>query len=277
MKIAVVGLGLIGGSICKTLKKCTDHTVYGYDIDSSVIDMAIKCNAIDFELQLNALDDIDLTFVCLHPNLTIDFILNNKYSFKKGSIVADVCGVKKYISDAVEIPLCECGVNFVGTHPMAGRQFSGFKYTTDTLFDGASFIITKTDNTDEQSALLIRDLAKKMGFGKIVTATCDEHDRNIAFTSQLAHVVSNAYIKSPTALMEYGFSAGSFLDLTRVAYLNASMWTELFMANSENLSNEIGIIIDSLKEYKDALDKNDACTLKDLLQKGSDIKEQTLK
>lgn len=276
MDIAVIGLGLIGGSLCKTIKKLTDNTVWGFDIDEKTVESAVNLGAIDGVCLEDTLNHADMVFVCLHPDATIKYILDNINRFKKGSIVADVCGVKQYIVNAVEDKLHEKGVHFVGTHPMAGRQFSGFEYTTDTLFDNASFIITKTKLTDSSAIKTIEDFATKLKFGKVVVATTAEHDKNIAFTSQLAHVVSNAYIKSPTALLEDGFSAGSFLDLTRVAKLNASMWTELFMANSENLSAEIGMLISHLTEYKKAIDQADYDTLRELLKKGSEIKEKTL-
>ncbi len=277
MKIAVAGLGLIGGSICKTLKKHTDHVVCGYDIDGCVLDSALKCAAIDEIIGIDGFSQADVVFVCLHPQETVDFILNAKDILKKGSVVTDVCGVKEYIANAVEQPLMDSGVYYVGSHPMAGREYSGFSYTMDTLFDHASFIITTTRFTNKAAAEIIESLARQMNFKEIVFSSPEAHDRKIAFTSQLAHVVSNAYIKSPNALEEHGFSAGSFLDLTRVAKLNAPMWTQLFMANADNLSHEIGVIIGNLTEYKQAIDEQDAQRLEKLLKEGSDIKELTLK
>lgn len=277
MIIAVAGLGLIGGSICKTLKKHTAHTVLGLDADADAAKQAKDCGAVDEIIDKNGLCRADITFVCMHPKTTVGFISENISEFAPGSVVSDVCGVKQYIIDSVEAKLYKAGINFVGTHPMAGREFSGFAYTLDDLFDNASFIITKTEKTSPQACEKLKRLAGEMRFKEVVFSTPAEHDRNIAFTSQLAHIVSNAYIKSPQAVSEHGFSAGSFLDLTRVAKLNAPMWTELFLANAKNLSEEIETIMNHLSEYKAALDDKNAEYLTALLKDGSDRKEYTLK
>lgn len=275
MKITVVGLGLIGGSLCKAIKKHTNHTVYGVDINKEAVSMALSQNAIDAET-----DDLgiaDITIVSLYPITTIEFIKNNAAKFKKGSIIIDTCGIKKTIVDAVTPVLAENDVTFIGVHPMAGREFSGFEYSLDNLFDEASFIITPIPSISQTKVNLIEDLAYAIHFKKVVIATPEEHDQIIAFTSQLAHVVSNAYIKSPTNLKQLGFSAGSFQDLTRVAKLNETMWTPLFLLNKEPLCFEIDYIIDRLTEYRDAMMNDDADTLKKLLRDGRELKENTPK
>ena len=273
MIITVVGLGLIGGSLAKTIKKHTDHTVYGVDIDKETINMAVSQGAIDSET-----DDLglaDITMVALYPVGTIDYIKENASRFKKGSIVIDTCGIKKAITDGVSEILAENGVTFIGVHPMAGREFSGFAYALDNLFDNASFIITPTEFVSEAKLNFLTDFAYAIGFKKVVTATPKEHDEIIAFTSQLAHVVSNGYIKSPTHLKQLGFSAGSFQDLTRVAKLNEDMWTPLFLMNKEPLCFEINNLIDRLTEYRDAIQNDDADTLRQLLRDGRILKENT--
>ena len=275
MKITVVGLGLIGGSLCKAIKKHTNHTVYGVDINKEAVAMAVSQNAIDAET-----DDLglaDITIVSLYPITTIDFIKKNASKFKKGSIVIDTCGIKKAIVDEVTPILAEYDVTFIGVHPMAGREFSGFEYSLDNLFDEASFIITPIPSISQTKVNLIEDLAYAIHFKKVVTATPEEHDQIIAFTSQLAHVVSNAYIKSPTNQKQLGFSAGSFQDLTRVAKLNETMWTPLFLLNKEPLCFEIDYIIDRLTEYRNAMMNDDADTLKQLLKDGRELKENTPK
>lgn len=274
MIITVVGLGLIGGSFCKTIKKKTNHTCLGLDINKEILNMATDINAID-----GIADDLsaaDLTIVCLYPETAIDFLINNAAKFKKGSIVIDACGIKKAVVDSVTLPLFENDVTFIGTHPMAGREFSGFIYSLDSLFDNASFIITPTTNTPPDKLELIINLANELMFKKVVVTTPEEHDRIIAYTSQLAHVVSNAYIKSPTLSNELGFSAGSFKDLTRVARLNEDMWTSLFLLNKEPLLYEIDVIIDSLAKYKAALENEDNSGLKELLREGRILKENSL-
>ena len=275
MKITVVGLGLIGGSLCKAIKKHTNHTVYGVDINKEAVSMALSQNAIDAET--DDLEIADITIVSLYPITTIEFIKNNAAKFKKGSIVIDTCGIKKTIVDEVTPILAENDVTFIGVHPMAGREFSGFEYSLDNLFDEASFIITPIPSVSQTKVNLIEDLAYAIHFKKVVIATPEEHDQIIAFTSQLAHVVSNAYIKSPTNLKQLGFSAGSFQDLTRVAKLNETMWTPLFLLNKEPLCFEIDYIIDRLIEYRDAMMNDDADTLKKLLRDGRELKENTPK
>ena len=274
MNIAVIGLGLIGGSICKCLKKHTFHHIMGFDIDKDTVEKALEQNAIDEEITLNKLGEANLTVICLYPNAICEFVQNNADKFRKGSIVIDTCGVKKKIVDQCTPILEEHDVLFVGTHPMAGREFSGFDYSTDTLFDNASFIITPSEHTPQIAIDLLSTLAGSIGFGKAVISTPEKHDQVIAYTSQLAHIVSNAYVKSPSVLEFNGFSAGSFLDLTRVAKLNENMWTSLFMCNKEALLNELDHIIKSISEYRDAISSDDYDLLRELLKNGRILKEK---
>ncbi len=274
MNIAVVGLGLIGGSMCKSLKKHTFHHIMGIDSDSETIEKALKANAIDEEITPDRLSEANLTVISLYPEAICKFVKENADKFKKGSIVIDTCGVKKAIVDYCTPLLEEKGVIFVGVHPMAGREFSGFDYSTDELFDGASFIVTPTENTPQIAVDLLSTLAGSIGFGKVVEATPEKHDQVIAYTSQLAHVVSNAYVKSPSVLDFNGFSAGSFMDLTRVAKLNEHMWTSLFMCNKKALLNELNQIIGSISEYRDAIENEDYDTLCRLLKDGRILKEK---
>ena len=273
MKIVAVGLGLIGGSMCKTIKKHTNHLVGGIDIDRKVVKMALSQNAIDYEAK--DVSEADVTIVSLFPPTIIEFIKENADVFKEGSIVIDTCGIKKAIVDEVTPILRERDVTFIGVHPMAGREFSGFEYSLDNLFDDASFIMTPLPDTPREEIHIIEDLANAMHFKKVVRATPEEHDRIIAFTSQLAHVVSNAYIKSPTHQEQLGFSAGSFQDLTRVAKLNENMWTPLFIMNKDALCFEIDYIMDRLKEYRDAIMTENNEVLHDLLRDGRILKENT--
>ncbi len=275
MKIAVIGLGLIGGSLAKAIKKNTDEIVYGMDISGSTIASALSQEAIDAAAEADSLKVCDVVIVALHPNETIDFILKNKDNFKKGGIVIDCCGVKQSIVDALDRPLADAGVRFLGCHPMAGREFSGFEYSLDNLFEKASFIMTPTDLTKMSAVREINALAYRIGFAKCVISSPSEHDEIIAFTSQLAHVVSSAYIKSPSLDKQAGFSAGSFKDLTRVAKLNADMWTTLFLMNSDALVKELDHIIKSLSDYRDCISARDAETLHRLLAEGTALKEKS--
>lgn len=274
MNIAVIGLGLIGGSICKCLKKHTFHHVMGLDTDKETVKKALEQNAIDEEITTDRLNEANLTIVCLYPNAICEFVQKNADKFQKGSIVIDTCGVKKMIVDKCTPILEEHGVLFVGTHPMAGREFSGFDYSTDNLFDNASFIITPSTNTPQIAIDLLSTLAGSIGFGKAVVAAPEKHDQVIAYTSQLAHIVSNAYVKNPSVLEFNGFSAGSFMDLTRVAKLNEDMWTSLFMCNKEALLSELNQIIRSISEYRDAISSDNFEQLHELLKNGRILKEK---
>ena len=274
MNIAVIGLGLIGGSLCKSLKKHTFHHIMGIDSDKETIRKALEQKAIDEEINEERLKEANLTIICLYPEAICEFVRKNADNFKKGSIVTDTCGVKKAIVDSCTPVLEEKGVMFLGSHPMAGREFSGFDYSTDTLFEGASFIITPSENTPQIAIDLLSTLAGSIGFGKAVVSTPEKHDQVIAYTSQLAHVVSNAYVKSPSVNDFNGFSAGSFMDLTRVAKLNEDMWTSLFMCNKEALLNELDQIIGSITEYRDAIRDGDSTRLHDLLRDGRILKEK---
>ena len=273
MKICIVGLGLIGGSLAKAIKKNTHESCFGIDIDRGTIAGALAQEAIDGEMAIDDLAGCDVVIVGLHPEATIKFITDNAGKFKKGSIVLDTCGVKGEIVRAVEGVCIENGVNFLGCHPMAGREFSGFAYSVDNLFEKASFIMTPTDRTPMRVVQEISRLAYNIGFAKVVVSNVEEHDSVIAFTSQLAHVVSSSYVKSPSLLKQAGFSAGSFKDLTRVAKLNEDMWTELFLMNRGPLVDEIEHIIARLTEYRDAIANNDAQRLHDLLKEGRELKE----
>lgn len=273
MKICIVGLGLIGGSLAKAIKKNTHESCFGIDIDRGTIAGALAQEAIDGEMTIDDLAGCDVVIVGLHPEATIKFITENADKFKKGGIVLDTCGVKSEIVRAVEGVCIENGVNFLGCHPMAGREFSGFAYSVDNLFEKASFIMTPTDRTPMRVVQEISRLAYNIGFAKVVVSNVEEHDSVIAFTSQLAHVVSSSYVKSPSLLKQAGFSAGSFKDLTRVAKLNEDMWTELFLMNRGPLVDEIEHIIARLTEYRDAIANNDAQRLHDLLKEGRELKE----
>lgn len=276
MNIAVVGLGLIGGSVCKALKANTFHHIMGIDTNPETIRKALEQGAIDEAIDESRLSEANLTIVALYPVPTVEFVKNNADKFRKGSIVIDVSGVKGYVVKNCTPVLDEQGVIFIGTHPMAGTENSGFDYATADLFHKASYILTPTESTPQIAIDLVSTLGACMGFGQVVIATPEQHDANIAYTSQLAHVVSNAYVKSPALFRADGFSAGSFLDLTRVAKLNEEMWSSLFLCNKEALLNEINIIISSLSEYRDAMENDDIDTLREILKIGRERKEKSM-
>ena len=238
MKIAIIGLGLIGGSMAKAIKENTSHTVYGYDKNDTVEKKALLLGAIDEVLTDEILSQCALTLIALYPQAAVDFIRKKQEIFKKSSIVLDCCGVKRIVCRQVEPIALKQGFVFIGGHPMAGLEHSGFDHAKKALFKDASMILTPTKGSI-QDVEKVKDLFTAIGFTNIQIATPEEHDQMIAFTSQLAHVVSSAYIKSPAAMKHQGFSAGSYKDLTRVAKLNEDMWTELFLDNPEFLTEEI--------------------------------------
>lgn len=274
MKIGIVGLGLIGGSLAKALKFHTDHTVLGWNRTAEVALKAKLLGAIDGDLTDEEIADCDLLICALYPQMTIDFVLKYAPTLKKGAIVLDACGVKRVICEPLMAAAKEYGFVFYGGHPMAGLHKSGFSYTNVDMFKNASMILVPPDDADIEQLAMLKDLFLSVGFTNIQMTTAEEHDRIIAYTSQLAHIVSNAYVKSPEAQVHSGFSAGSYKDLTRVAELNADMWTELFLENDDNLLFEVETIIANLQAYADALKNRDADTLHTLLKAGSDRKQQ---
>lgn len=276
MNICVVGLGLIGGSFCKAISARTNHTCYGIDISENVINSARNDCSIKDSISSSQLCNMDMVIVCLHPKQTIDFIKENAGNFKKGSLVIDSCGVKSEIVSAVSDILKENGVMFIGCHPMAGREFSGYEFSLETLFNNSSFISTPSNDIPNEIIEGLKSFTETIGFIKFVVTTPEEHDRIISYTSQLAHIVSSSYIKSPTAQQQSGFSAGSFQDLTRVARLNENMWTDLFLMNSAPLVCEIDNIITHLTKYRNAIADNDSDYLNDLLKEGRILKEKSI-
>ena len=274
MLIGIAGLGLIGGSIAKALEYKTDNTVLGYDIDRGVLLKAKLLGAVDDELNDENISKCDIIITGLYPQDTLDFINSKADKIKKGAIVLDSCGVKGVICEPLWKTAKENGFSFYGAHPMAGLHFSGFEYSEVNMFLNASMIIVPSKDAEITELEIIKNLFVSLGFTNIQISSPEEHDRIIAYTSQLAHVVSNAYVKSPNAEVHKGFSAGSYKDLTRVAKLNETMWTELFLDNRENLINEVDTIIENLQQYSAALKAEDADTLKELLKQGRVRKER---
>lgn len=274
MKVGIIGLGLMGGSLAKAISFGTEHTVWGTNRSPEAVQKALFVGAIEKELTKDDLCECDLVIVSLYPQASIDYIIENAKKFKKGAIVMDISGVKRYVCDALYACAKENDFIFVGAHPMAGLHLSGFEHSTAKIFNNSSMILTPYEDTPAECVNIIKELFLKIGFTNIQMSTPDEHDKIIAFTSQLAHVVSNAYVKSPNAMVHKGFSAGSYKDLTRVAYLNEHMWSELFLENRDNLINEIDSIVNNLVQYKEAMENNDREKLTELLRDGRILKEK---
>ncbi|MDR2558911.1 MAG: prephenate dehydrogenase [Oscillospiraceae bacterium] len=274
MTTGIIGLGLIGGSLAKAIKENTSYKVLAFDKNQSVNLQAKLEGASDGVLNEENLADCDFVLIALYPKATIDYIKANAAKFKKGAVVIDAAGVKINICEAAAKLAKKHGFTFIGGHPMAGTQNSGFRHSRSSLFKGAPMLLTPCPDEGIKTLEKAKKFFMKIGFGSVVFTTPEEHDRRIAYTSQLAHVVSNAYVKSPQASEHRGFSAGSYRDLTRVARLNEEMWAELFLENRGNLLLEIDFLINSLGEYKTALEAGDSEKLKALLKEGAERKER---
>lgn len=272
-RIGIIGLGLIGGSMAKALKKYTEHEVYGYDIDDSVVQSALDAGSIDRKIGAEELFACDLLFLGLYPRQAVEYVRKNIDGFRPGSIVIDLCGVKQYLIENLSGICADHQITYIGGHPMAGKERWGFSSADADLFRNASMIITPDARVPQELLGKLEELFIEIGFGCTTVTTPKAHDSMIAFTSQLAHVVSSAYIKSPRARQHEGFSAGSYKDLTRVAKLNPQMWTELFLENKDCLLDEIDTIQEHLQEYRDAIAAKDDRRLYELLEEGRKIKE----
>lgn len=272
MTVGIVGLGLIGGSFAKAYSDNDEHKVLAYNRSKEVIEAAFTEKAIDGELNERNICECDLIVLCLYPQLCIDYLKKMAPYIRKDAMVIDACGTKEDICKECFPIAKEYGFTFVGGHPMAGRHFSGFAYSTKTMYNGASMVLVPEDLNDTETLERAKKLLSPIAFGKFTVCSPAKHDAMIAFTSQMAHVVSNAYVKSPTAKNHDGFSAGSYKDLTRVAYLNENMWTELFLQNKKYLVEELNYFIDSVSAYRDALVKEDAEALRSLLAEGKQCK-----
>ena len=279
MKVGIAGLGLIGGSMARAYREyANEHglgcEIYGFDINKSIIDFAMLEGTLNGFLDEETVPQCDLIFVALYPAAVVEYMEKIAPLVDKNAYVMDLCGTKKQICDAGFALAKKYGYTFIGAHPMAGTHFSGYKYSRANMFKGAPMVIVPPRFDDIMLYETVKQLLAPAGFGKFSFTTADEHDRMIAFTSQLAHVVSNAYVKSPTAKSHKGFSAGSYKDMTRVAWLNETMWTELFFENKEPLLYEIDTIISSLSEYRDALAEGDREKMKAALRQGRIAKEE---
>ena len=273
MTVGIVGLGLIGGSLANAYHE-HGHKVLAADANASVAEFAKLSGVVDEYLTKDNMRDCELILIAIYPEAAVKFMEENAPYINKESFVIDCCGTKRLVCEAGFRLAKEYGYTYVGGHPMAGTHHSGFAASRSDLFHGACMVIVPDHYDDINFFEHIKELISPAGFGSISVTTAEKHDEIIAFTSQLAHVVSNAYIKSPTAREHRGFSAGSYKDLTRVAWLNPDMWTDLFIANGDCLVPEIDCIINELTKYRNAITEHDAGTLRALLDEGRRIKEE---
>lgn len=273
MTVGILGLGLIGGSLarCYALE---GHTVYAAEKDASMLAFARLAGAVHGVLDETTIPRCNLILLAIYPAGSAGWLEENGRFVSREALVLDCCGVKEEVCRRCFPVAREYGFTFVGGHPMAGSQFSGFKYSRADLFQGAPMVLVPPVFDDIRLLDEVKQALAPCRFGFFSVTTATEHDKMIAFTSQMPHILSNAFIKSPTALKHKGFSAGSYRDLTRVAWLNPGMWAELFLENRENLLSELDCYMAHLQQYRDALAASQRQELETLLEEGKRRKEE---
>lgn len=272
MKVGILGLGLIGGSLARAYAKA-GHTVYVHDTDEQMVSFAELAGVVQGRLTQDTIAQCELILLAIYAGGSVTWLEENAPLICQRALVMDCCGIKVGICKAGFSLAQKYGFTFVGGHPMAGSHFSGFKYSRSNLFQGAPMVLVPPVFDDPELLYRVKDALMPCGFGSFSVTTAEEHDKMIAFTSQMPHIVSNAYIKSPTAMEHKGFSAGSYRDLTRVAWLNPQMWAELLLSNKENIISELSLYIDNLQKYRNALVNEDEGRLIELLDEGRKRKE----
>ena len=273
MNVGILGLGLIGGSLARAYA-LEGHTVYAAEKDESMLSFAMLAGAVHGKLDEKTIQQCDLVLLAIYPGGSAAWLEENAHLVKPDALILDCCGVKREVCTRC-FPLAEkYGFTFVGGHPMAGSQFSGFKYSRANLFDGQPMVLVPPVFDDIALLDRVKQALKPCHFGSFSVTTAEKHDKMIAFTSQMPHILSNGFIKSPTALEHKGFSAGSYRDLTRVAWLNPQMWAELFLENRENVLFELDQYIHALRQYRSAIANGDMTQLTALLEEGKKRKEE---
>lgn len=273
MKVGILGLGLIGGSLARAYA-LEGHTVYAIQRNEAMLSFAMLAGAVHGKLNEETIPECDLILLAIYPDGSASWLEKNAPLVSKNALVIDCCGIKTEVCRRC-FPLArQYGFTFIGGHPMAGSQFSGFKYSRADLFESAPMVLVPPVFDDIHLLDRAKEALRPCHFGSFSVTTAQEHDKMIAFTSQMPHILSNAFIKSPTALKHKGFSAGSYKDLTRVAWLNPQMWAELFLDNKENVLFELDTYLDNLKAYRDAIAAEDMETLVALLDEGKKRKEE---
>ena len=273
MTVGILGLGLIGGSLARAYA-LEGHTVYAYEQNENMFAFAMLSGAVEGKLDECTIPKCDLILLAIYPAGSAAWLEKNGAFVPVSTLVLDCCGTKQEICRFCFPIAKKYGFTFVGGHPMAGSHFSGFKYSRPNLFWGAPMVLVPPTFDDIQLLQRVKDALAPCKFGSFSVTTAEEHDKMIAFTSQMPHILSNAYIKSPTAQHHKGFSAGSYKDLTRVAWLNPQMWAELFLENKDNVLFELDYYIHSLSAYRETLVQDDMPALIALLEEGRKRKEE---
>ncbi len=272
--VVIAGLGLMGGSMAMAFQEHTDWTVYGWNRTRAVAEKALEQGVIDGIADEETIARCDLLIPVLYPAATIDFLKRVIPTMKPGARIVDLVGVKTSVIDVLEPVALAAGVHYTGGHPMAGKEVAGFDNADADLYRGASMILVPTASTADGDIEWLSGLFIQLGFGMVKLCDKYEHDRMIAHTSQLCHVVSNCYVKSPSSPNHKGFSAGSYRDMIRVAGVNEVLWTDLFLTNRDALLTELDIFIGDLLKVRKALADSDEEEMKRLLKEGRLIREK---
>lgn len=278
MKIAIIGLGLIGGSMARRLRGFRGCTIAAYNRTRESLDIALADGVIDTACDTagEAMENADLIIMCLYPQLNVDFVRDNLDKIKPGAVITDVTGVKGFIIKEMKKILPD-NVDFIGGHPMAGREVGGYKSSTDTLFDNAPYIVTPDSSNKPENVQLVRDMARYIGCREVVTTTPDEHDSIIAYTSQLMHIVAVALCDNPLLERSSSFAGGSLQDCTRIAVINEKMWSELFVENKEHLAHRITEFQECLEKMKQAVLCEDRESLEKIMRHATEQKLKWLR
>lgn len=279
----IIGLGLMGGTIAKSLRKnvlsenksenqCAK--IIALDKNKESLENAFSEKIIDSyflpEETKKMLLQCDVVFICLYPHATLDFLLQNKENFKSGSIITDISGVKGIFEKKLP-SLLRSDVDFIIGHPMAGGEKEGYSSSNSSFFNGRNYILIPENFNKKENLDFFKKLIYKMGFSKITETTAGDHDYKIGFTSQLCHVIASALVESAPDEKITAFGGGSFEDLTRIAMINAPLWTELFISNKEKLTVHIENFITRMNEFKNLIQKEDKTALENLLK---DVREK---
>lgn len=274
LNFGIVGLGIMGGSIARSIRenilneKSSLGKIYAFDINQASLDLAKKENIIDKGFSKddvkNMLQLCDVVFICLYPKKTIGFLKANKENFKTGSVITDISGVKSIYDNMEEV--FPTNADFVLGHPMAGGEKEGFANSNGNYFINHNYIIIPQERNKPESIKLMENLVTAMKFSRITKTDCKTHDEKIGFTSQLCHVVASAMVESAEDPSITSFGGGSFEDLTRIAMINAPLWTELFLSNKVALLKHIKSFISKMQEFETLIQNEDAQQLEDLLK-----------
>ena len=272
--VIVAGLGLMGGSMAKAIKSFTDCRVLGWNRTRAVAEKALEEGAVDAIAEEADFQTCDMLIPVLYPEATLRFLTEKIPMMKKNAMVVDLVGVKTRLVNEIGALALEHGVRYTGGHPMAGLAKAGYERSFADLYKGCSMILVPTVSTAPGDIDELSRFFRGLGFGTIKVCSAETHDQMIAHTSQLAHIVSNSYVKSPVSANYVGFSGGSYKDMTRIACLNEKVWKELFIWNRDALVPEIVGLITNMTMLRNAIESGDDAALENILRQGRIAKER---